>query len=75
MNNVGVRIRERRRLLNLGQDQLCARIATVTNGEWSPGWQDLSRIENGDRIVSDLEVVAVANALDCDACWLLVGDR
>jgi hypothetical protein len=53
------------------QDELCARIASVTGGEWSPGWQDISRIENGARIVSDLEIIAIAHALECDPCWLL----
>jgi len=57
------------------QDELCARLAAVTEGEWAPGWQDISRLENGARMVSDLEVVALAQALDCGACWLLVGNE
>ncbi len=73
MNVIGRRARSRRRELTLKQDQVCGRIAAATSGRWSPGWQDLSRIENGGRIVSDVEVLAIAQALDCDPCWLLVG--
>jgi transcriptional regulator with XRE-family HTH domain len=73
LNIAGERIRQRRRELDLRQDQLCARVAATTSGEWSPGWQDLSRIENGSRIVSDVEVLALAQALESDACWLLLG--
>lgn len=75
MNRIGPRVKERRTALRLEQDELCGRIAAVTGGEWSPGWQDLSRIENGARTVADTEVVALAEALACDACWLLLGPR
>jgi hypothetical protein len=60
--------------LQLEQDEVCARLALRTDGEWNPGWQDLSRIENGARMVSDLEVLVLAQALECSACWLLVGE-
>ena len=73
LNQVGPRVAERRQALQLEQDELCARLAMRTDGEWNPGWQDLSRIENGARIVSDLEVLVLAQALECSACWLLVG--
>lgn len=74
LNQVGPRVRERRHILKLEQDAVCARIARATEGEWNPAWQDLSRIENGARLVSDLEVLALADALECGACWLLTGD-
>lgn len=73
LNQIGARVQERRRELQLEQDALCARIALATEGEWNPAWQDLSRIENGARMVSDLEVLALALALNCDAGWLLTG--
>ena len=73
LNQVGPRVRERRLALRLEQDGVCARVASATGGEWNPAWQDLSRIENGARMVSDLEVLALAGALECDACWLLSG--
>ncbi len=74
LNQVGPRVQERRQVLRLEQDEVCARIALKTEGEWNPGWQDLSRIENGARMVSDLEILALAHALECDACWLLMDD-
>ena len=74
MNQVGPRIGERRHELRMAQDELCARIARVTNGTWVPAWQDISRIENGARLVSDVEILALADALGCSPCWLLVGD-
>lgn len=74
LNQVGPRVRERRQALGLEQDGVCARIALATNGEWNPAWQDISRLENGVRIVSDLEIFALARALSCDPCWLLSGD-
>lgn len=73
MNGVGVRVRERRHQLKLEQDELCARIARITGGGWNPAWQDMSRIENGFRTVTDLEVVAFAQALECSPFWLLTG--
>lgn len=73
LNLVGPRVQQRRDQLRLKQDELCARIAMETQGAWSPGWQDLSRIENGARIVSDVEVVLLAKVLECSPCWLLAG--
>jgi len=75
MNGVGERVQQRRHELQLQQDELCARLAASTSGEWNPGWQDISRIENGARIVSDLEVLALAVALECSPCWLLLPSK
>ena len=74
LNQVGPRVRERRHVLKLEQDDICARVAHGTEGEWNPAWQDLSRIENGARLVSDLEVLALAKALECLPAWLLTGE-
>ncbi len=71
MNLVGLRVKERRKALQWNQDTLCARIATMTAGEWNPGWRDIVRIEGGTRKVSDLELLALAQALECSAAWLL----
>lgn len=73
MNGIGLRVRSRRHELRLEQDDLCARIARVTDGMWNPAWQDISRVENGSRTTTDLEVVAFAKALECSPCWLLTG--
>ncbi len=75
VNQIGPRVRLRRQALNVKQDELCARLALQTDGGWSPAWQDVSRIENGARIVSDLEILALAQALECSACWLLAGEK
>ena len=74
INQIGTRVQERRAQLKLRQDDICGRIALETNGDWNPGWQDISRIENGTRIVSDLEIFALAQVLDCAPCWLLRGE-
>lgn len=74
MNQTGERVQARRTSLGETQDGLCARIANVTHGKWNPAWQDISRIEHGTRIVTDLELLALAHALECSPCWLLIGD-
>jgi transcriptional regulator with XRE-family HTH domain len=77
-NQVGERVRERRTELGMTQDGLCARIAMITDGIADTAWiadrRELARIEQGERMVSDLELTALAQALECDACWLLVGE-
>jgi len=77
-NQIGGRVRERRLALGLTQDGLCARLAVVTDGEMDAVWiaddQEISKIENGNRSVHDLELLALARALDCNACWLLSGE-
>ncbi|BDI31507.1 hypothetical protein CCAX7_35580 [Capsulimonas corticalis] len=74
LNQVGLRIHERRTVLAMTQDEFCARIASATEAQWVPAWQDISRIENGSRLVSDLEILALAKALECRPGWLLTGD-
>jgi hypothetical protein len=49
------------------------RIALATAGKWNPEWRDIVRLESGTRLVSDLEMLALASALECDACWLFLG--
>jgi len=68
MNLVGERVKAIRRMDGLSQDQLCGRISSITRGLWGPTADDIYRIEAGSRIVSDLEMVAIAAALnrECD---------
>jgi hypothetical protein len=77
MNVVGERVYERRRALKLTQDGLCARLAAVTAGAWNPDRRDIFRIEDGRRSVYDTELLALGEALEVSASWLLseVGDR
>ena len=73
LNQIAMRVRERRATMQLTQDALCARLAVVTEGVWNADRRDIFRIEDGRRSVHDLEVVALAAALECSACWLLTG--
>lgn len=73
-NQLGQRVRDRRAELDVTQDALCARLAQITNGGWIPDRKEIFRIEDGQRIVSDLETLALAEALECSPCWLLTGD-
>lgn len=74
LNQVGLRVRARRMEMKLTQDALCGRLAHATLGAWIADRRDIFRIEDGRRIVSDLELFALAGALDCDVCWLLRGE-
>jgi len=75
LNQIGIRLRQRRLELDMTQDTLCARLADVTNGGWIADRRDIFRIEQGRRIVSDLEVLALSLAVDCEMCWLLLGSE
>lgn len=74
VNGLGGRVRARRKELGLTQSQLCARIETATDGAWLVDRQDILRIENGGRLVGDLEILCLAQALETRACWLLLAD-
>lgn len=74
-NQVGERVRQRRMELELTQDALNGRLAHQSGGRWNPSMQEILHIENGTRIVSDVEIIALAHALDCSACWLLLGQN
>jgi transcriptional regulator with XRE-family HTH domain len=65
INLVGDRVYLTRTSLKLTQDVLCAKLAVVTDGAWIADRRDIWRIEQGLRIVSDLELIALAKALDC----------
>jgi len=65
-NIAGPHVKERRKRLRLTQDALCGRLAHATGGQWNPTPGDIYRIEAQRRIVADLELVALAQALECD---------
>jgi transcriptional regulator with XRE-family HTH domain len=77
-NQIGERMRERRKALRLTFRGLGGRVAAASDGlfddAWVPDDQELARIEKGRRVCSDLELVALARALECEPCWLLVGE-
>ena len=60
VNQVAGRVRARRKALKLTQDALCARLALETQGAWNADRMEIYRIETGTRIVSDLEMLALA---------------
>ncbi|WP_395089092.1 helix-turn-helix domain-containing protein [Armatimonas sp.] len=74
-NLSGQRVREGRKALKLSQPKLCERLLAATDGSWNPTIYDLSRIEGGRRIVSDIELSVLAQALECSPCWLLTGEE
>lgn len=74
LNQIAERVKERRRAMRLTQDGLCGRLAYVTGGKWNAERQEIVRIEAGGRIVSDVELIALARALDCSPCWMLLGE-
>ncbi len=72
VNQIAARVRQRREHLKLTQDALCARLAAITEGGWIADRMEIYRIEIGTRIVSDLELLALAASLECDPVWLLL---
>jgi transcriptional regulator with XRE-family HTH domain len=74
MNLIGLRTKERRELLSVSQDQLCGKVAEISQGAWIPTRHDIYRIEAGSRTVSELEALVLAVALDCELDWLVSGE-
>ena len=74
-NVVGPRVRARRDALGLTQDQLNAKIALFTNGNWNPASQEIMQIERRRRMVIDTEILALAHCLDVSVTWLLTGQE
>jgi transcriptional regulator with XRE-family HTH domain len=73
LNQIADRLRQRRRSLKMTQERLCARLADVTEGRWIAARKEIVHLEAATRIVSDLELLALADALECAPCWLLTG--
>ena len=72
-NLCGRQVRLRRKELKLSQPCLCERLTKLTDGQWNPSVYDLCRIEGGRRTVADIELLPLAEALECSPCWLLTG--
>jgi transcriptional regulator with XRE-family HTH domain len=73
-NVIGERVRQAREEAKplITQNDLVARLQVLGVRLDQPG---LSRLEAGARPVSDIEVVALANALKVSAAWLLRESR
>ena len=70
-NKIGVRIRAERNMFDpkLTQDDLIALLHTRHNIIFTKS--GISRIENGERYVTDLELIAFADVLKVSTAWLL----
>lgn len=73
MNLAGERVRERRDELDLTRTDLAGRLADSTDAQWNPEFPEIRRLEAGQRIISDLELLALGRALNCEPEWLLTG--
>ena len=73
-NLIGPRVRIRRLNLALTHDAVCGRIALITDGRWIPQRQDIYKIEARVRTCTDIEMVALSQALEIDTAWLLTSD-
>ncbi len=71
-NIVGMRIRQARKAAKppITQSDLIARVQLLDMNIDQSG---LSKIENGQRPVSDIEILALAKALKVSVSWLLEG--
>lgn len=72
-NIVGARVQKARKVAKplITQNDLVARLQMHNMNIDQSG---LSKLENGQRPVSDIEVVAIAKALKVSVSWLLEGD-
>jgi len=69
-NLIGPRVRQKRREIDLTQEQLAERITELRMTQ-----NIITKIETGYREVTDREVVALAQALGVAAGWLLWEDQ
>lgn len=67
-NIVGSRVRQARKVARITQGDLVARLQVLDMRIDQSG---LSKLENGQRPVTDAEVVALARALKVSVAWLL----
>jgi transcriptional regulator with XRE-family HTH domain len=74
-NQIGLRVSERRIALGISKSELARRIAKSSRDRWIVSRLVVYEIETGVRIVSDLEIIELAIALDCDPTWLFLGSR
>lgn len=67
-NACGDRVREAREKKGLSQEQLAAKVQLSGHALTQKA---ISRIESGQRIVPDFEILLLANALNVAPLWLL----
>ena len=69
-NLSGERVRQERERLKLSQEKLAAKLQLLGIDVTQ---KSVSRIETGDRVVADYELLALAKALDVSVEYLLNG--
>lgn len=74
-NLIGPRVRMQRVALKLTHDAVCGRLAHITQGRWNPQRQDIYKIEAQVRSCTDIEIVALGEALEISPAWLLLGEH
>ena len=74
LNQIGERLENQLRAKKLRHAELIARIEDVTGGRWRPTRQDVYKISNGTRSISEVELLALSEAIGCDPVWLFVGE-
>ncbi len=74
-NQIAARLKKSLSEKRVTNDQLCALVSSLTEGGWIPAAIDITHILSGRRVVTSLEIVALARALDIRACYLLIGDN
>jgi transcriptional regulator with XRE-family HTH domain len=68
-------VKELRQSLGLTQEQLAIHIADITDGLWDPAPKELLRLEGGQRLVVDLEILVLSRAFSCSPLFLLTGEQ
>ena len=70
-NHSGARIQQMRKGIKLSQGQMAARMQVkgIVRNQ-----QAISRIELGEQVVADYELLAFAEVLEVDVMWLLTGE-
>lgn len=71
-NISGERVKISRKRMGINQSQLAARLQ-VKGIQLNQ--KAISRIETGERVIADYELIYLAKALNVDPLWLLLGDQ
>lgn len=71
-NISGERVKTSRKRMGINQSQLAARLQ-VKGIQLNQ--KAISRIETGERVIADYELIYLAKALNVDPLWLLLGDQ
>ena len=72
VNIIGERLRQRRKELKISQKNLSAQLQVEGVMLLQ---KSISRIETGERVVTDYEVLTLAKVLKVDVMWLLAGEE